>query len=207
MLVKPGGHAALPSRPLEPSAFSLHKQVPKGDPNNFLRKATGTGGTLVKPVLSDEGDSPGRNRYGGGGGGGNMFGRAAGRRNDAMRKRPNPPNTEFRRFYERGDLPVQVEHGGTANKIAWKVQIEKLDFHHYLPVFFDGLREVESPYDFLAAGHRRHAPHRLEQGGWVGGWVVLAKEKYEENTKRNPLSPIAKMAFRPSSSSFQRSCR
>ena len=178
VLVKPGGHAALPSRPLEPSAFSLHKQVPKGDPNNFLRKATGTGGTLVKPVLSDEGDSPGRNRYGGGGGGGNMFGRAAGRRNDAMRKRPNPPNTEFRRFYERGDLPVQVEHGGTANKIAWKVQIEKLDFHHYLPVFFDGLREVESPYDFLAM---QGIDDMLltgwnKVGGWGGGWVLARRE-------------------------------
>ena len=36
------------------------------------------------------------------------------------------------------------------NKIAWKVEINKLDFHHYLPVFFDGLREVEAPYNFLA---------------------------------------------------------
>ena len=26
----------------------------------------------------------------------------------------------------------------------------KLDFHHYLPIFFDGLRELEMPYAFLA---------------------------------------------------------
>ena len=63
---------------------------------------------------------------------------------------PNPPNTEFRRFYERGDLPVQVDHGGVSNRIQWKVDIEKLDFHHYLPIFFDGLREIEDPYAFLA---------------------------------------------------------
>merc|ERR1712110_1084120 len=35
-------------------------------------------------------------------------------------------------------------------KIAWKVDIEKLDYHHYLPIFFDGLREKEDPYRFLA---------------------------------------------------------
>jgi len=68
----------------------------------------------------------------------------------AFMERPNPPNTEFRRFYERGDLPVQIEHGGCNNRIAWKVAIEKLDFHHYLPIFFDGLREVEMPYAFLS---------------------------------------------------------
>ena len=31
-----------------------------------------------------------------------------------------------------------------------QVEIPKLDFHHYLPVFFDGLREVEEPYAVLA---------------------------------------------------------
>jgi len=64
--------------------------------------------------------------------------------------RPNPPNTELRRFYERGDLPIQVDHGGVVNRLAWKVEIQKLDFHHYLPIFFDGLREVEQPYAFVA---------------------------------------------------------
>lgn len=68
----------------------------------------------------------------------------------AFVERPNPPNTEFRRFYERGDLPVQIDHGGVHNRIAWKVAIDKLDFHHYLPIFFDGLREVEEPYAFLS---------------------------------------------------------
>jgi len=32
----------------------------------------------------------------------------------------------------------------------FQVEIEKLDFHHYLPIFFDGLREKEEPYRFLA---------------------------------------------------------
>jgi len=68
----------------------------------------------------------------------------------ALVARPNPPNTEFRRFYERGDLPIAVEHSGAGNRIQWKVDIEKLDYHHYLPIFFDGLREKEEPYRFLA---------------------------------------------------------
>lgn len=54
------------------------------------------------------------------------------------------------RFYERGDLPIQIDHGGVANRLAWKVEIQKLDFHHYLPIFFDGLREQELPYSFVA---------------------------------------------------------
>mmetsp|Transcript_33158 Transcript_33158/g.72294 ORF Transcript_33158/g.72294 Transcript_33158/m.72294 type:complete len:306 (+) Transcript_33158:59-976(+) len=58
--------------------------------------------------------------------------------------------TEFRRFYDRGDLPVQIFHGAVGGKLAWKVDIEKLDYHHYLPIFFDGLREKEDPYRFLS---------------------------------------------------------
>jgi len=58
--------------------------------------------------------------------------------------------TEFRRFYDRGDLPIAIEHRGIGNKVQWKVDIEKLDYHHYLPIFFDGLREKEEPYRFLA---------------------------------------------------------
>ena len=36
------------------------------------------------------------------------------------------------------------------NRLAWKVEIQKLDFHHYLPIFFDGLREQDFPYAFVA---------------------------------------------------------
>merc|ERR1711865_474737 len=68
----------------------------------------------------------------------------------AFTKRPNPPNTEFRRFYERGDLPIAIMHCASGNMISWKVEPELLDYHHYLPIFFDGLREREEPYRFLA---------------------------------------------------------
>jgi hypothetical protein len=79
----------------------------------------------------------------------------------AFKVRPAPP-TEFRRFYERGDLPIAVEHRAGGNKIQWKVEIEKLDYKHYLPIFFDGLRENEEPYKFLS---REGVFNMLEKGG------------------------------------------
>jgi len=65
---------------------------------------------------------------------------------------PLPPNenTQFRKFYERGDLPIALEHDTKGNKIAWKVEIEKLDYHHYLPLFYDGLKNIKHPYRFFA---------------------------------------------------------
>jgi len=76
-------------------------------------------------------------------------------------QRRNIQPSEFRRFYDRGDLPIQITHG-SSNRIAWKVYIEKLDYHHYLPIFFDGLREKEDPYRFLAV---EGAHNMLDKGG------------------------------------------
>jgi len=70
--------------------------------------------------------------------------------------------SEFRKFYDRGDLPIQVFHGAVGGKIAWKVDVEKLDYHHYLPIFFDGLREKEDPYRFLAV---QGCYDMMEKGG------------------------------------------
>jgi len=58
--------------------------------------------------------------------------------------------TEFRRFYDRGDLPIKVDHQSSVSKTEWKISPEQLDYHHYLPIFFDGLREKLDPYRFLA---------------------------------------------------------
>lgn len=80
----------------------------------------------------------------------------------ATTKRANPVNTEFRRFYERGDLPIHVEHTSSGNRIHWKVDVAKLDYHHYLPIFLDGLRETEEPYKFLAY---QGTVDMLEHGG------------------------------------------
>lgn len=42
------------------------------------------------------------------------------------------------------------------------MEIEKLDFHHYLPLFFDGLCETVHPYEFFA---RQGVHDMLEHGG------------------------------------------
>lgn len=60
----------------------------------------------------------------------------------------NAPVTKLRRFYERGDLPISIRHGA-APGVEWKVEPEKLDYNHHLPIFFDGLMEKVSPFDVL----------------------------------------------------------
>jgi hypothetical protein len=54
-------------------------------------------------------------------------------------------------YYERGDLPIAVNFHGANRKLVWKVEVEVLDYHHYLPIFFDGLREIREPYKFLVS--------------------------------------------------------
>ncbi len=78
----------------------------------------------------------------------------------AFNKRNIPPS-EFRRFYDRGDLPIAIEHG-PQNRIYWKVEIQQLDYHHYLPIFFEGIREKQDPYRFLAV---QGVFDMLEKGG------------------------------------------
>lgn len=43
-----------------------------------------------------------------------------------------------------------------------QVDIEKLDFHHYLPLFFSGLIETEEPYAFIA---QQGLQDLLQKGG------------------------------------------
>ena len=44
----------------------------------------------------------------------------------AFFERPSKP-TDFRKFYDRGDFPIALEHDTKGNKIAWKVS-------HSIPV-------------------------------------------------------------------------
>ncbi len=43
-----------------------------------------------------------------------------------------------------------------------QVDLEKIDYHHYLPLFFDGLCETEHPYEFFAV---QGVKDLLEHGG------------------------------------------
>lgn len=48
------------------------------------------------------------------------------------------------------------------SSLSFQVEIEKLDYHHYLPLFFDGLCEMTFPYEFFA---RQGIHDMLEHGG------------------------------------------
>lgn len=109
----------------------------------FTKAKSGTGGTSTSLMKGQQPDKPAPPVAG------------------AFKRRSIPP-TEFRRFYERGDLPIAIQHRANGNKIDWKVDIEKLDYHHYLPIFFDGLREKEEPYRFLST---QGCFDLLEKGG------------------------------------------
>ncbi|KAJ9448878.1 hypothetical protein DIPPA_12220 [Diplonema papillatum] len=76
-------------------------------------------------------------------------GRSAGRMQPLERKQ-RVTITAFRRHYDRGDLPAGVLHLGTRNAIDWKIAPARLEYHFFLPLFFDGLREVAEPYRTLA---------------------------------------------------------
>jgi len=80
----------------------------------------------------------------------------------AFKVRHIAKRTEFRRYYDRGDLPLQVAFDTASRKVQWKVNFDKLDYHHYLPIFFDGIREQKEPYKFLA---RQGTYDLLQKGG------------------------------------------
>lgn len=58
--------------------------------------------------------------------------------------------SSFRLHYDRGDLPIIIEHQN-GYKILWSEEdFEHFDYHLYLPIFVDGIRETTDPYRFLA---------------------------------------------------------
>ena len=69
-----------------------------------------------------------------------------------------------------------------------KVEIEKLDFHHYLPLFFDGLRELQEPYSTIA---RQGVHDMLQHGGQkilhvVPQLIIPIKSKVADNQRGGP---------------------
>ena len=58
--------------------------------------------------------------------------------------------SDFRIYYDRGDIPIRVLHSGSLNKIKWNIPPNQIDLKHFLPLFVDGLKEKLDPYRFLA---------------------------------------------------------
>jgi hypothetical protein len=61
--------------------------------------------------------------------------------------------------------------------LSFQVDLDKLDYHHYLPIFFDGIRETQDPYRFLAI---KGVEDLLSAGEAVGMEI------------EHPLQPIVK---------------
>ncbi|KAM4740245.1 parkin coregulated gene protein [Anableps anableps] len=70
--------------------------------------------------------------------------------------------TPFRIYYDRRELPIAVDHNNRGKNIAWKADIEKLDYQYYLPLLFHGLCETDYPYEVLA---REGIRDMLDRGG------------------------------------------
>ena len=79
--------------------------------------------------------------------------------------RSRVPPTTFHMYYQRGDLPIAVNFYGATRKLVWKVKVDVLDYHHYLPIFFDGLRETREPHKFLCSSAiddmLEHGPNKV----------------------------------------------
>jgi len=58
--------------------------------------------------------------------------------------------TEFKRQYDRGDLPLYIALSKTKRRIAWKVHYGDVNFVKFLPIFFEGIQEKRDPLNFLA---------------------------------------------------------
>ena len=50
--------------------------------------------------------------------------------------------TLFKKYYDRGDLPIAINFLVAMRKLTSKLEPELLDYHLYLPILYEGLREV-----------------------------------------------------------------
>ena len=63
---------------------------------------------------------------------------------------PSPKKRSvFRYHYDRRDLPLRIVFAGAIRRIEWKADLDELDYHFYLPIFFHGLMEKEDPMTFI----------------------------------------------------------
>lgn len=171
-----GGHAPAAAADVDAAAFSGFTATSRTTPTEFLKRGAGAGGTTVSAKLRADAETKAEGVV-----------HKGPPRAHAYEKRPNPPNTELRRFYERGDLPISIDHRGVKNKIQWKVEVTKLDYHHYLPIFFDGLRENEEPYRFLA---EQGVYDMLEHGGSTKILPVIPQLIIPLKTALNTRDPM-----------------
>jgi len=79
-----------------------------------------------------------------------LVGTGAPAKTRAFKPRTKLAPSLFPRAYQRGELPCKVLFKASGNSIEWTTPLAELQFDKYLPIFFDGMRELEAPYQFLA---------------------------------------------------------
>lgn len=75
------------------------------------------------------------------------------------------------------------------------MEIEKLDYHHYLPLFFDGLCEMTFPYEFFA---RQGIHDMLEHGGnkilpVIPQLIIPIKSKWAAKASRGLRAALGRL--------------
>jgi len=110
----------------------------------------------------------------------------------SLQPRNNPRNTLFREFYDAGEIPIAVAHGGGSNAVTWRVDPASLDYHRYLPLFFDGIREIDHPYRLLSVqGAKQLLAVRPEKVADVLPQVILPLQ----NALKTRDAPIVAVAM------------
>ena len=110
----------------------------------------------------------------------------------SLQPRHYPRNTLFREFYDAGEIPIAVAHGGGSNAVMWRVDPASLDYHRYLPLFFDGIREIDHPYRLLSVqGAKQLLAVRPEKVADVLPQVILPLQ----NALKTRDAPIVAVAM------------
>ena len=66
----------------------------------------------------------------------------------AFKERPTG-GTAFKKFYDRGDFPIALEHDTKGNKIAWKVSIQHLYSNVYHNACFRLTLIMSNTHDYM----------------------------------------------------------
>lgn len=53
--------------------------------------------------------------------------------------KPSGKTTLFRKLYDRGDFPIQLEHIVRGIRLQWKIPTDQVDVGKLLPIFLEGL--------------------------------------------------------------------
>lgn len=80
----------------------------------------------------------------------------------AFQQRPAKP-TAFRKFYERGDFPIALEHDTKGNRIAWKVSLMNQQRNVGVKIISIDLHNLGSCIGQYSIKFKQHAKRILTQ--------------------------------------------